>query len=318
MVRKESSKLSIVGAGSVGTSLAYAALIRGSARKIALYDINEAKVTAEVLDLAHGTQFTGASEITGGSDPAVVEGSQMIIITAGAKQKPGQTRLDLAETNVRLLEGLMPQLLEHAPNAVYCIVTNPCDVLTVAAQQISGLPASRVFSSGTVLDTSRLRRAIADRAQISTMSVHADIIGEHGDTGFALWSQARLGPIPILDWRSPDGFAFTLPELEEIVDGVRNAAYRVIEGKGATNYAVGLAAARIAEAVLADQHAILPVASVHDDFHGISKVAFSVPSVISAQGVQQVLDATMTDEEERYLRHSAETLHAIQRSIGLE
>src|SRR6478736_2012727 len=243
MTRVESSKVTVVGAGSVGTSLAYAALIRRSARTVALYDINRAKVEAEVLDLAHGTQFTGASQVVGGADPSVAAGSHVVVITAGAKQDPGQSRLDLAGTNVRILETLLPQLLEHAPDAVYCIVTNPCDVLTVAAQRISGLPPSRVFSSGTVLDTSRLRRLIADRARVAATSVH-------GDTGFALWSQARIGPVPILDWVSPDGHHFTHGELDEITDHVRQAAYRVIEGKGATNYAIGLAGARIVEAVI--------------------------------------------------------------------
>lgn len=156
------SKLVVVGAGSVGSSLAYAALIRGSASNIALFDVNAAKADAEVLDLAHGTQFAAAAaSMTGGGDIAVTEGADVVVITAGAKQAPGQTRLDLAGTNVRILEELMPRLIRHAPEAVYVLVTNPCDVLTVAAQKISGLPAGRIFSSGTVLDTSRLRWLLA-------------------------------------------------------------------------------------------------------------------------------------------------------------
>ena len=154
----ESGKVAIVGAGSVGSSMAYACLMRGSARTIALYDVNEPKVVAEVLDLAHGAAFTGASEVTGGADPVVVDGAHVVVITAGAKQEPGQSRLDLAATNVALLQRLLPVLLERAPDAVFVLVTNPCDVLTVAAQAISGLPAGRVFSSGTTLDSSRLRR----------------------------------------------------------------------------------------------------------------------------------------------------------------
>ena len=174
MAEIENSKLTVVGAGSVGASLAYAALIRGSARHVALYDINAAKAEAEVLDLAHGTQFTGSSTITGGADLGVVEGSNVVVITAGAKQEPGQTRLDLAGTNVRILEKLLPSLLEQAPDATYVLVTNPCDVLTVVAQRISGLPSNRVFSSGTVLDTSRLRGSARPAAPASrTSSVHA-------------------------------------------------------------------------------------------------------------------------------------------------
>ena len=153
----ENSKVTVVGAGSVGSSTAYAALIRGSARHVALYDIATAKVEAEVLDLAHGTQFTGSSDITGGSDISVVEGSHVVVITAGAKQNPGQTRIELAGVNAGILKSMMPQLLEVAPNAIYVIVTNPCDVLTVLAQEETGLPPERIFASGTVLDTSRLR-----------------------------------------------------------------------------------------------------------------------------------------------------------------
>lgn len=313
----DNSKLTIVGAGSVGTSLAYAALIRRSARTIALYDIDGPKVDAEVLDLAHGTLFTGASEIIGGTDPAVAAGSAMVVITAGAKQKPGQTRLELAGTNVQILRTLLPTLLEHAPDAVYCIVTNPCDVLTVAARQISGLPSGRIFSSGTVLDSSRLRRVLADRAQVSATSVHAHIVGEHDDSEFALWSQARIGPVPILDWSSPDGDRFTAAELDQITDSVRGAAYRVIEGKGATNYAIGLAGTRIVEAVLGNQRAILPVSTVHDGYRGLHGVALSVPSVVSGRGVEQVLDLTMSATEERQLTRSAQALLEAQRTLGL-
>lgn len=317
MARIENAKLSIVGAGSVGTSLAYASLIRGSARTIALYDKNTTKVEAETLDLAHGSHFAGSSRIIGSDDPAVVAGSNMVVITAGARQKPGQSRLDLAGTNVEILRSMLPTLLEHAPDAIYVIVTNPCDVLTVAAQQITGLPTERVFSTGTVLDTSRLRRLIADRAQVSTASVHADIVGEHGDTSFALWSQARIGPVPLLDWTAPDGHHFVGSELEQITEDVRTAAYRVIEGKGSTNYAIGLAGARIIEAVFDDQHAVLPVGSVHQDYRGISGVSFSIPSVVGRDGVEQVLDLTMTRAEERQLMASAEALRGVQHQLGI-
>ncbi|KTR85427.1 lactate dehydrogenase, partial [Microbacterium testaceum] len=212
----ENSKLTVVGAGSVGASVAYAALIRGSARHVALYDIAEAKVEAEVLDLAHGTQFTGSSDIVGGSDVSVAEGSHVVVITAGAKQNPGQTRTELAATNARIIRDMMPELLEVAPNAVYVIVTNPCDVLTVLAQEATGLPARRIFASGTVLDTSRLRWKLAQRAGVATSSVHAWIVGEHGDTEFPLWSTATIGSIPITEFELPDGGRFTKDELDAI------------------------------------------------------------------------------------------------------
>jgi L-lactate dehydrogenase len=313
----ESGKIAIVGAGSVGSSMAYACLVRGSARTIALYDVNEPKVTAEVLDLAHGAAFMGASEVQGGADPAVLEGAHVVVVTAGAKQEPGQTRLDLAATNVALLEKLMPTLLQRAPDAVFVLVTNPCDVLTVAAQAIAGLPAGRVLSSGTTLDSSRLRLLLARRAGVSPVSVHASIIGEHGDSEFAPWSQARIGPVPIREWRSGGSPAFTDEELSAITDDVRNAAYQVILGKGATNYAIGLAGARLVEAILRDEHLVAPVSTVHNGYRGFHGVAFSMPSVITARGVAQVLDMRLEPDEERQLAASAEALLATQARLGI-
>lgn len=310
----ENSKLTVVGAGSVGSSLAYASLIRGSAREVALYDIATAKVEAEVLDLAHGTQFTD-SRVIGGDDLAVAEGSHLVVITAGAKQEPGQSRLELAGTNVGILERLLPGLLERAPDAVYVLVTNPVDVLTVAAQRITGLPPNRVFGSGTVLDTSRLRWLLARRAGVTTSNVHADIVGEHGDTEFPLWSTARIGPVPILEWRG--GEPFTVPELDEIAREVRDAAYTVIRGKGATNYAIGLAGARIVEAVLNDEHAIMPVSTVLSGIHGIDGVALSVPALVSGNGAAPLSETPFSDDEQRMLRASADAIGAAVATLGI-
>ncbi|MGW9159627.1 MULTISPECIES: L-lactate dehydrogenase [unclassified Microbacterium] len=306
----ENSKLTVVGAGSVGSSVAYAALIRGSARHVALYDIATEKVEAEVLDLAHGTQFTGSSDIIGGSDISVAAGSHVVVITAGAKQKPGQTRIELAEVNAGIIRRMMPDLLEVAPNAIYVIVTNPCDVLTVIAQEETGLPPERIFASGTVLDTSRLRWKLGERAGVSTASVHAYIIGEHGDTEFPLWSRATIGTVPILEWETPDHPRFTLDELQDIAVDVRDAAYKVIQGKGATNYAIGLSSARIVEAILRDEHAVMPVSTVLRDFHGLDGVALSVPSIVSAKGAVPIRNTSFSSDELALLRQSADALQA--------
>ncbi|KSU70790.1 L-lactate dehydrogenase [Pseudarthrobacter enclensis] len=312
------SKLAVVGAGSVGTSLAYAALIRGSAGTIALYDVNAPKAEAEALDLAHGSQFAAASAaVTGGGDISVTEGADVVVITAGAKQDRGQSRLDLAGTNVRILEQLMPPLLERAPDAVYVLVTNPCDVLTVAAQRISGLPAERVFSSGTVLDTSRLRWLLARRAGVSVSSVHASMVGEHGDTEFPLWSGATIGPVPIRDWTAGGERVFTPEYLSATAQDVVWAAYKVIAGKGATNYAIGLSGARIVEALLRGDNAVLPVSTVLSGQYGISGVALSLPSVVGRGGVHRVLETPMDDGELAALRHSADTLRATMETLGL-
>lgn len=311
----ENSKLTVVGAGSVGSSVAYAALIRGSARHVALYDIATEKVEAEVLDLAHGTQFTGSSDIIGGSDISVAAGSHVVVITAGAKQKPGQTRIELAEVNAGIIRRMMPDLLEVAPNAIYVIVTNPCDVLTVIAQEETGLPPERIFASGTVLDTSRLRWKLGQRAGVSTASVHAHIIGEHGDTEFPLWSRATIGTVPILEWETPGHPRFTLGELQEIAVDVRDAAYKVILGKGATNYAIGLSSARIVEAILSDEHAVMPVSTVLRDFHGLDGVALSVPSIVSATGAVPIRNTSFSDDELALLRQSADALKAAAASL---
>ncbi|RZT64317.1 L-lactate dehydrogenase [Microcella alkaliphila] len=313
----DNSRLAIVGAGAVGTALAYASLIRESAREVVLYDIDEARVNAEILDLAHGTPFTGSSAISGGADLDVVEGANVVVITAGAKQHPGQSRLDLAGVNVEILRDLMPRLVERAPNAVFMLVTNPCDVLAVAAQQFSELEPARVFSSGTVLDSSRLRWRLAERLGVSAASVHAMIVGEHGDSEFPLWSQSRIGPIPIREWIDEEGASLTVEELDEIAEEVKNAAYTIIAGKGATNYAIGLSGARIVEAILHDEGAILPVSSVLDDYRGVSGVALSVPSIVDARGVSRVIDAPFSAEEERQLHHSAEAIRASLEALGL-
>lgn len=311
----ENSKVTIVGAGSVGSSAAYAALIRGSARHVALYDIATQKVEAEVLDLAHGTQFTGSSDITGGSDFSVVEGSHVVVITAGAKQDPGQTRIELAGVNARIMKTMMPQLLSVAPDAIYVIVTNPCDVLTVLAQEDTGLPSERIFASGTVLDTSRLRWKLAERAGVSTSSVHAYIVGEHGDTEFPLWSKATIGTVPILEWVTPRGDRLTVEELDQIAIDVRDAAYKVIQGKGATNYAIGLSSARIIEAILNDERAVMPVSPVLRDFHGVDGVALSVPSIVSAAGAVPVRETQFDPHELELFHASADALKQVADSL---
>lgn len=312
------SKVSIIGAGAVGTSLAYALLIRRIAGEVALYDVNEAKVRAEVLDLAHGSQFFSPSSVYGGDDLEVVRNSNVVVITAGAKQNPGQSRLDLAATNVGILHDLMPKLVRLAPDAIYVLVTNPCDVLAYAAVKFSGLPSNRVFSSGTVLDSSRLRWQLAERTGISTDSVHALIIGEHGDSEFPLWSQAKIGPVPLLDWKINGMSPLTQDELDTIAADVKNAAYQVIEGKGATNYAIGLSGARIVETILRDEQAILPVSSVLHNYLGITDVALSVPTVVNAQGASRVLELDITAEELAKLTKSAETLSQSLQTLGLK
>jgi L-lactate dehydrogenase len=310
------AKISVVGAGAVGTATAYALLIKEVARDIVLYDIATEKVDAEVLDLAHGTPFTGSSRISGGSDISVTANSDLIIITAGAKQKPGQTRLDLAGVNVAILEAMLPQLIEHSPKAILMLVTNPCDVLAVVAQKITGLPANRVFASGTVLDSARLRWLIAERFQVSNNSVHAYIVGEHGDSEFALWSQTRIGPVPITEWEVAPGQVISPAELDQMASDVKNAAYKVIAGKGATNYAIGLSASRIAASILEDSNDVLSVSTVLTNYQGVSGVALSVPTVVNREGAVRAVEVPMTELEHSKFLDSAKAMQASLSALG--
>ncbi|TDE90799.1 L-lactate dehydrogenase [Occultella glacieicola] len=309
------STLAIVGAGSVGSTLAYAALIRGVARRVVLYDLNGAKVGAEALDLAHGMAFMPMGAVEGSDDIGICAGADMVVVTAGAKQQPGQTRLELADRTITLMRTLVPQLVAVAPDALYLMVTNPVDVVTYAALKISGLPPRQMFGSGTVLDTSRLRYLLSERCRIAVRNVHAYIVGEHGDSEFALWSAANIGGVPLREFAAATG-TLTDADLAEIADEVKNSAYRIIDGKGATNHAIGLAGVRIIQAALRAERAILPVSSLLDDYLGVSDVCLSVPSVVDRDGVGERLEFNLDSSELANLRASADEIRAAARQFG--
>ena len=303
-------KVSIVGMGTVGTAIAYACLIRGSARELALYDVNAQKVRAEVLDLNHGSPFVPPCRVTGGDDLALTAESTIVIVTAGAKQHPGQSRLDLASTNVAMARKLIPQLFEQSPHAVVVMVTNPVDVVTCAAVNAVDAPRGRVFGSGTVLDSSRFPHLIAARAGIAVENVHGFIVGEHGDSEIPVWSAVTVGGVPAAE--RVDQVA-----QEQISSEVVNAAYEIIAGKGATNLAIGLSTARIIEAIIGDQHRVLPVSTVQSGAYDIDGVALSLPTVVSASGAGRVLQVPLSDDELAGLHRSARTLTEAGRSLRL-
>ncbi|MFE8601603.1 L-lactate dehydrogenase [Archangium violaceum] len=310
------NKIAIIGAGAVGATIAYATMIRGVAKQLALYDINRAKVDAEVLDLNHGLQFVPMATLVGSDDIGVCAGANVVVITAGAKQKQGQTRMELAGANVEMCRTLVPQLLKVAPDALLLVVTNPVDVLTYVVQKLSGLPARRVFGSGTVLDSSRFRFLIARHLNVAVQNVHALIAGEHGDSEIPLWSSATVGTVPLMKWSAPGHSPLTDDDRTRIFDNVRNAAYQIIRGKGATNYAIGLATAQILEAVLYDENRVLPVSSRLDGYQGIGDVCMSVPSIVNRAGVETVLDVPLDDTEREGLRRSADTIRQAIRTLG--
>ncbi len=307
----------MVGAGAVGTAIAYAAQIRGVCRQLALFDLNAEKVRAEVLDLNHGLQFTPMALITGSDELAVCADADVVVITAGAKQRPGQTRLDLAAANVAMCRELVPALVELAPDALVLVVTNPVDVVTYAALQFSGLPSQRVFGSGTVLDSSRLRFLIAEHTGVAVQNVHAYIAGEHGDSEVPLWSTATIGGVPVRDWGAAGERPLDETARALIHNRVVTSAYEIIAGKGATSLAIGLAVSRILEAVLNDEHRVLPVTSRLDGVHGLSDVCLSMPAVVGRAGVERVLATPLSDGEREQLVASAQTVRAAARDLGL-
>jgi L-lactate dehydrogenase len=310
-------KLAIVGAGSVGTAIAYASIIQGIADEVVIYDLNDAKALAEVLDLRHGLQFVPPGRVDGGDDLACCADADVVVVTAGAKQHPGQSRMDLAAANTAMARTLVPELLSVAPEAVLLIVTNPVDVVTWAAHDASGLADGRVLGSGTVLDTSRLRFLIAQRLRVALSSVHATVVGEHGDTEIALWSSATVGGAPITSVVGPDGHTVGLHELDDLLHEVRNAAYRIIEGKGATNLAIGLATTRILLAIGSDERAVLPVTACHRlDGPGSDPVWLSLPSVVGRQGVVSTLDVPMDAAERAGLRSSAAAIRSVYEQVS--
>src|SRR3954471_3562843 len=226
----ELRKVSVVGAGSVGATIAYASLIRGVPNTVALYDIDRDKVRAEVLDLNQGSQFYPTADVIGSDDIAVTGDSDIVVITAGAKQKPGQTRLELAAVNVAMCRSLVPALLELSPDAILLLVTNPVDIVTYAALQASGLPSGRVFGSGTMLDSSRLRTLLAQHCRVAVHSVHAFIVGEHGDSQVAAWSQSAIGGVPVRDWSVAGRPALDEQALDQIAQEGVTAAEQIIRG----------------------------------------------------------------------------------------
>jgi L-lactate dehydrogenase len=316
MPDKPTSKIAIIGAGSVGATIAYACLIRGVAKQIALFDIDRKKVDAEVLDLNHGLQFVPMATLEGSDDLGICADADIIIVTAGAKQKPGQTRMDLAGANTQICRKLIPDLLRVAPNAIFLLVTNPVDVITYVTLKLSGLPAQRVLGSGTVLDSSRFRYLIAQRCNVAVQNVHAYIVGEHGDSETPLWSSASIANIPLHEWAVPRHGKLTVRDRTEIFQNVKTAAKQVIEGKGATNYAIGLSTAKILEALLHDENRILPVSSLLNGYRDLSDVCLSVPCIVNRAGVEQALAVPMNANEDAGLKNSAEQIKAAIKSVG--
>jgi L-lactate dehydrogenase len=285
-------------------------------KHVVLQDMNKAKVDAEVLDLNHGLQFVPAATVEGSDDAEICRGAQVVVVTAGAKQKPGQTRMDLAAANTSICRQIIPKLAAICPDAIFLLVTNPVDVITFIAQKLSGFPPARVFGSGTVLDSSRFRFLIAQRCKVAVQNVHAYVAGEHGDSEVPLWSSATIANVPLRDWAVPGHGKLTVRDRTEIFQSVKNAAYEIVAGKGATNYAIGLATAKILEAVIHNENRILPVSSLVQNYRGINDVCLSLPCIVNRAGVEPPLPTPLSENEEAGLKQSADQIRATIQSVG--
>ena len=310
-------KLAIVGAGEVGATAGYACLLRGVAQKLVICDINKAKAEAHALDLTHSVQFAGMADVRGTDDLAECAGARVVVLAAGAKQKRGQTRLDLAADNVAMCRKVIPEVMAAAPDALLLMVTNPVDVVTRAALDVSGLDPSRVLGTGTVLDTSRFRALLAQRCRVAVQNVHAYIVGEHGDSEVALWSSATIAGLRVDEWGPELGGVPDADERRRMLEDVRRAAYRIVAGKGATNHAIGLVTARVVEAIDRDERRVLPVSSYLADYQGITDVCMSVPCVVDHTGVTERLAVPLDAAEHEGLAAAADVIRQTCATVGL-
>ncbi len=303
-------KVAVIGCGFVGAASAFAIMESGLFSEMVLIDANKEKAEGEALDISHGLPFSKPMQIYAGDYQDIADAA-VIIVTAGAGQKPGETRLDLVKKNVGIFKAIIPQIAEVNKDAIMLIVANPVDVLTYAAWKLSGYPENRVFGSGTTLDTARFKYLLGQHLSVDSRSVHAFIIGEHGDSEIAAWSSANVSGIPIHDFCEMRGHFEHEKAMKEIADNVKNSAYEIIEKKGATYYGIAMSVRRICEAIVRDEKTILPVSSIQHDNHGISDVALSMPAIVGKNGVEGTVPISLNENEEKALKLSADTLKSV-------
>ena len=303
-------KCGVIGVGFVGATCAYTLAVSGLFSEVVLVDMNHKKAEGEAADINHGVSFAKPCFVRAGAYADLAE-CGLIIIAAGANQKPGETRIELLSRNRVILSSIMEQLTAVNKNAVLLIVSNPVDVLTCMAQQLSGLPAGHVIGSGTVLDTARLKYLVGQKLGVDSRNVHAFIIGEHGDSELAVWSSANISGVDLDDYCRITGVADPAAMLHQIYANVRDAAYTIIESKGATYYGIGMAVRRIAEAIVRDEHSVLPVSSMIQGHYGVDGICLGLPSIVGKNGVEAVLDIPLSTEELGRLQSSAQKMKAL-------
>lgn len=306
--RGDSSKVGLVGVGMVGASFAYALMQRGLANELVIVDADTARAEGEAMDLNHGLPFVRPLQISSGDYPDLA-GAAVVVVAAGANQKPGETRLDLLQRNGTIIRAIIPQIVRHAPDAIIVLATNPVDVLTHIAVQVAGLPPGRVFGSGTILDTARFRYLLGEHYKVDPRSVHAYIVGEHGDSELALWSLANIAGVRLREFVGLGGRGYDQAAMDSIFAQTRDAAYEIIKRKRATYYAIGLGLLTIVEAVLRDQRTVLTVSTPMAGQYGVRDISISLPTIVGRGGAEEVLNLVIAPEEEQAFRHSAQVLH---------
>lgn len=318
MNKKDIHKAAIIGAGFVGSTTAFTLMMSGLFSELVIIDINEKKASGEVMDLNHGLPFSKPVRIYEGTYADCKE-ADIIIISAGANQKEGETRLDLVHKNTAIFRSIVSEVVKytHPDESIFLVLTNPVDILTYVTAKISGWPQDKVIGSGTVLDTARFRYLVGEHVGLDTRNIHGYILGEHGDTELAAWSLTTIAGMPMEEYCKTCQSCTSGQNRMDIFNKVKNAAYDIINAKGATYYAVALAVRRIVEAIMRDEHSILTVSSLLQGQYGISDVTISVPTVVDRNGINRVLEVPLSEGELNLLRHSADTLKGILQKLDL-
>ena len=300
-------KVAIIGCGFVGSSSAFALMQSGLFSEMVLIDADVNRAEGEALDISHGLPFAKPMKIYAGGYEDIADAA-IVIVTAGAGQKPGETRLDLVKKNVEIFKSIIPEIAKQDFNGILLIVANPVDILTYVAAKLSKLPQGRVFGSGTVLDSARLKYLLGEHLDVDNRSVHAFIIGEHGDSEMAAWSSANVSGIPLNDFCEMRGYFKHEESMKKILEEVKNSAYEIIEKKHATYYGIAMSVRRICEAIIRDEKSILSVSSIQKGEYGIENVALSIPAIVGREGVEKVVPIKLSDTEKEELIKSANTL----------
>lgn len=304
-------KVILVGTGFVGMSMAYSMLNRGGISELVLIDIDKDKTKGEEMDLSHGLPFAPQKMEIKAGDYSDCKDAQIVVITAGAAQKPGQTRLELAEVNTKIMKNITKSIMESGFDGIILVASNPVDLMTYVVSKVSGLPKNRVIGSGTVLDTARLRYLLADYLKVNSKNVHAYIMGEHGDSSFVPWNHAYVGCKKIIDVMNDNNYPIS--KLSEIHKGVVDAAYEIIEKKKSTYYGIGMGLNRIVRAILDDENSVLTVSTYLDNKYGQDNIFIGVPAIINSEGVRELVELDLDKEEQDKLNNSCEILKEMRR-----